>query len=77
MIQVEVTGFIDAPREKVWEVYTDHATFWSFTGSAMACIIAPRWTNWEKTSEPFSRRQEHPATRRSSGVKAGIAFILK
>ena len=34
MTQVEVTGFIDAPREKVWEVYTDHAAFWSFMGSA-------------------------------------------
>ena len=34
MLKVEVTGFIHGPREKVWEVYTDHATFWSFMGSA-------------------------------------------
>lgn len=34
MLNVEVSGLIHGPREKVWAVYTDHAAFWSFMGSA-------------------------------------------
>lgn len=34
MLNVEVTRFIDGPRDEVWRTYTDHVEFWSFMGSA-------------------------------------------
>ena len=34
MPEVEVTGYIDAPRQEVWDTYTDHARFWAFMGKA-------------------------------------------
>lgn len=34
MPQVEVTRYIDGPRQRVWDTYTDHARFWSFMGPA-------------------------------------------
>ncbi len=41
MINIEVTQHINAPREKVWEILSDHEGYIAFKGVSLAKLLKP------------------------------------
>ena len=41
MVNIDVTQYINAPREKVWEILSDHEGYTAFKGVSMAKLLKP------------------------------------